>query len=127
MSRKLMIALAAAGMLAPSPGFAYTCWNPAICKAVCGAETCAEATQRNYQAVARFSERELQRELRSAPRKSAVADVLRAVMSERSSPGGGDSSAATGQLRMSDQSSARKGYTCWNPAICIAVCGKKTC
>ena len=49
----------------------------------------------------------MQRELRAAPRDGAVADVLQAVMSSKQP--------------------ARKGYTCWNPAICIAVCGKKTC
>ena len=109
MSKNPMIAaaLAAAALLAPAPAFAYTCWNPAICKAVCGAETCNEATKKNYKPVARFSESEMQRELRSAPEQSAVADVLRAVMSNKSP--------------------TRKGYTCWNPAICIAVCGKKTC
>lgn len=103
----LALALVAGAMLTPSQAVAYTCWNPAICKAVCGAETCAEATKRNYKPVARFSDSDLQRELRSAPRESAVADVLRAVMST--------------------ETTSRAGYTCWNPAICIAVCGKKTC
>ena len=114
-------------LLAPAPAFAYTCWNPAICIAVCGKKTCGEETQQNYNAVSRFSEREMQRELRSAPRKSSVADVLRAVMSNKSPSRGGDSSSASTQLRASGDDSSRKGYTCWNPAICIAVCGKKTC
>lgn len=27
----------------------------------------------------------------------------------------------------SNNQSRARPYTCWNPAICIAVCGKKTC
>ncbi len=103
----LALTLAAGALLAPSQGFAYTCFNPAICKAICGAETCREATKSSYKPVARFSDDEMNRELSAAPREGAVADVLRAVMSTEGSAGG--------------------GYTCWNPAICIAVCGKKTC
>jgi hypothetical protein len=103
----LALTLAAGALLAPSQGFAYTCFNPAICKAICGAATCREATKSSYKPVARFSDSDKKRELSAAPRDSAVADVLRAVMSS--------------------DGSTTEGYTCWNPAICIAVCGKKTC
>ncbi len=103
----LALTLAAGALFAPSQGFAYTCFNPAICKAICGSATCREATKASYKPVARFSDSDKNRELSAAPRDSAVADVLRAVMSADGSASG--------------------GYTCWNPAICIAVCGKKTC
>jgi len=103
----LAMTLAAGAIGAPAEGFAYTCFNPAICKAVCGSETCGEADRKSYKPVARFSTSDMQRELRAAPRDGAVADVLRAVMS-------------SGEA-------ATQGYTCFNPAICIAVCGKKTC
>lgn len=115
----------------------YTCWNPAICIAVCGSETCpddsddsssgpsastslsAGASSSDGAAVAtlsvaepqnislaRISIQDLRQELRTAPENSSVYDAIRATLA--------------------DQGQAR-GYTCWNPAICIAVCGKKTC
>ncbi|BCG79331.1 hypothetical protein [Mesorhizobium sp. 113-3-3] len=81
--------------LLPTEVFAaYKCWNPAICKAVCGAEICGKISASN-------------RDMKALDGSGKLA-----------ASGGGSSSSG---------SSSKKTYTCSNPAICIAVCGKKTC
>lgn len=80
--------------LLPTEVFAaYKCWNPAICKAVCGAEICGKISASN-------------RDMKALDGSGKLA-----------SSSGGTSSGTN----------SKKTYTCSNPAICIAVCGKKTC
>jgi hypothetical protein len=100
---------ALATLLSPTRAMAdYTCWNPAICIAVCGSATCKDSSNTvDVGAFRAVSAEELKRELNDAPRNSAVHDAANAVMRSRGE--------------------TTRAYTCWNPAICIAVCGSKTC
>ncbi|BCG87164.1 MULTISPECIES: hypothetical protein [unclassified Mesorhizobium] len=82
--------------LLPTEVFAaYKCMNPAICRAVCGSETCGKI---------------------SASNRDMKALDLGASGQLAASSGGASSG-----------TSSKKTYTCSNEAICIAVCGKKTC
>jgi hypothetical protein len=76
----------------------YKCWNPAICKAVCGSEICGKLSANN-------------RDMKALDLSKKRASGQIAASSSGSSSG----------------SNSKKTYTCSNPAICIAVCGKKTC
>ena len=82
----------AAAVLLSTQSFAYTCFNPAICKAVCGSTTCGSL-------------------------KASNADIKRLDTKK----------AMTLSSGANKKPSGVKPYTCSNPAICIAVCGKKTC
>lgn len=87
-------AIFAVAMLLPTQSFAYTCFNPAICIAVCGAKTCGRIADND-------------------PDMKKI-DIKAQTLSS------GASTASSSQSRAAP-------YTCFNPAICIAVCGKKTC
>ena len=79
-------------ILAPLQAMAaYTCSNPAICRAVCGSTTCGKIAARD-------------------PDMKALQTFT---------PGN--------TLAASADAKARKPYTCFNPAICKAVCGSPTC
>lgn len=74
---------------------AYTCTvNPAICKAICGSQTCGSFSA---------GDRDIRRMERPARMQTVSA-----------------------QSSASSRTSG-KGYTCFNPAICKAVCGSTTC
>lgn len=83
-------------ILLPTQSFAaYTCSNPAICIAVCGAKTCGRIASSNV----------------DMKHIDAASSTLSSAAPSASSAG----------------NARAKPYTCSNPAICIAVCGKKTC
>ncbi|WP_095200657.1 hypothetical protein [Mesorhizobium carmichaelinearum] len=95
-AKRLIFGISVFCALLPTEVFAaYKCWNPAICKAVCGAEICGKISANN---------RDMKTLDQGGPGQLAAS--------------GGGSSSGT---------SSKKTYTCSNPAICIAVCGKKTC
>ena len=96
-ARLAKTAVIAIAVILPSQSFAaYTCSNPAICIAVCGAKTCGRIAA---------NDPDMSRVDVAAPQKLS-----------------------TGSTASTNASGDRaKPYTCSNPAICIAVCGKKTC
>lgn len=97
-ARSLILGITVFCAILPTEVFAaYKCMNPAICKAVCGSETCGKIAARD-------------------PDMKAL-DLSKGASGQIAASSSGSSSGT----------SSRKTYTCSNPAICIAVCGKKTC
>ena len=89
-------AVLALAVMLPGQSFAaYTCSNPAICIAVCGAKTCGRIAA---------NDPDMKTIDVAAPKSLSTGSTSKATMGNRAKP-----------------------YTCSNPAICIAVCGKKTC
>lgn len=77
-----------------SPAYAYCCWNPAICQAVCGSACCGAnlsvGTPQDPAGLRNFSVQDLQRaqtEARREARSSDFLKVLDAEIERRSSSG----------------------------------------
>ncbi|TPM43326.1 hypothetical protein [Mesorhizobium sp. B2-3-2] len=97
-AKRLILGITVFCAILPTEVFAaYKCMNPAICRAVCGSETCGKIAARD-------------------PDMKAL-DLSKGAAGQIAASSSGSSSGT----------SSRKTYTCSNPAICIAVCGKKTC
>jgi len=101
-AKRLILGISVFCVLLPTEVFAaYKCMNPAICRAVCGSETCGKIAASN-------------RDMKA----------LESLMPKGPS---GKLANSAGKSSTGSSANSEKSYTCMNPAICIAICGKETC
>lgn len=87
------IALGALGLFALSaPAQAYCCWNPAICKAVCGSACCGAdlkiATPVDSRALANFEIQDLMSTYNQAEQEDEKGDFVKVLGNEIKRRGG---------------------------------------